>query len=251
MDPKGIPDIRNFECLIGMNQTEVLINFMFQFENRFAGSADRMPTLESWLGNLGQDYGWRSEIAGLRGIEREAAISERARQALKRMGKYQFAPALTVDETDADRPLYKLIYLSRHPAGIKVFRDAHRGALEAQSIYRSAKKAGVRRQITGMDDMFSQPDMMEPGERSAREIADGEINARKMLHELILNNINGMFWQNLWPQVLEECSITYNSLGMIARDLWSKGDVVVPAWQSDPVKRPKDYFRFLPPSPRP
>src|SRR3546814_9171518 len=99
------------------------MNFMFQFANRCAGAQDRMPTLEGGLGDLQENGGWRAEFAELRGSEREAAISERARQALRRMGDYKFAPALTVDETAVDRPLYKLIYLTRHPAGIKVFRE--------------------------------------------------------------------------------------------------------------------------------
>src|SRR3546814_8417598 len=81
-------------------------------------------------------------------------LSERARQALRRMGDYKFAPALTVDETAVDRPLYKLIYLTRYPAGIKVFRDAHRKSLETQATYKSAKKAETRRVANGMNDMF-------------------------------------------------------------------------------------------------
>lgn len=52
IDPKGVPDVRLFKCLIERDRTEVLLNFMFQFANRFAGSQDRMPTLEGWLGGL-------------------------------------------------------------------------------------------------------------------------------------------------------------------------------------------------------
>lgn len=244
IDPKGVPDVRRFRCLIETVRTEVLLNFMFQFANRFAGSADRMPTLEGWLGDLQGGGEWRSEIAGLRGADREAAISERARQALKRMGNYRFAPALTVDETDVDRPLYKLIYLTRHPAGIKVFRDAHRRALEAQSTYRSAKKAESRRRNSGMDDMFSSATAMEPGERSAREIAQGESEARGTLLRLLSANGDAINWETLWPEVLDACVVTYGRLGEIAHDLWSRDEVVVPEWQSRAIKRPRDGFRF-------
>src|SRR3546814_6103702 len=100
-------------------------------------------------------------------------MSERARQALRRMGDYKFAPALTVDETAVDRPLYKLIYLTRHPAGIKVFRDAHRKSLETQATYKSAKKAETRRVGSGMNDRFSGQSAMGPGERRDREKTKG------------------------------------------------------------------------------
>ena len=244
IDPKGVPDIRNFRCLITPNFTEVLLNFMFQFANRFAGSPDRMPTLEGWLGDLQGEAEWRSEFAELRGTEREAAISERARQVLKRMGTYAFAPALTVDETDVDRTLYKLIYLTRHPAGIKVFRDAHRKALKTQSEYRTAKKAQVRKKASGMDDLFAQTTLMEPGERSARAINEGEFQARALLLQRLSDNAAGFDWKTLWPAVLDDCVITYSALGEIARELWSSGQVEVPAWQGKTIKRPKDEFHF-------
>jgi len=244
IDPKGVPDIRKFQCLIAPQRTEVLLNFMFQFANRFAGSQDRMPTLEGWLGDLEGEAEWRAEFVDLRGAEREAAISERARQVLKRMGTYAFAPALTVDETEVDRTLYKLIYLTRHPAGIRVFRDAHRRALETQSAYRTAKKAEVRKNATGMDDLFAQVTAMEPGERSAKAIADGEAQARALLLERLGDNSAGLEWRALWPSVLDACVVTYGALGDIARELWSSGQVEIPAWQSKAVRRPKDEFHF-------
>jgi len=243
IDPKGVPDIRHFQCLTEPERTEVLLNFMFQFANRFAGSQDRMPTLEGWLGDLQGGSEWRSEIASLRGSEREAEISERARHALKRMGAYSFAPALTVDETDIDRPLYKLIYLTRHPAGIRVFRDAHRRALEIQSTYRSAKKAENRKRITGMEDLFSQTTAMEPGERSARAIADGETEAREVLLKFLSAHPEGQAWKALWPNVLDACAVTYKSLVGVARVLWSQGEIEVPEWKSS-AKNPKDEFYF-------
>lgn len=245
IDPKGVPDVRRFKCLIETGWTEVLLNFMFQFANRFAGSSDRMPTLEGWLGNLQNDGKWRSEISGLRGAEREASISERARQALRRMGDYRFAPALTVDETEAERPLYKLIYLSNHHAGIRVFRDAHRKALEAQATYKSAKKAETRKRVSGMDDMFAALTAIEPGERSAREIAAGERAARAKLIALIKESADGRDWKSVWPDVLDSCVITYSSLGDIAYDLWLRGEIIVPAWTSKKIKRPKDDFRIV------
>jgi three-Cys-motif partner protein len=248
VDPKGVPDVRRFRCLIEADRTEVLLNFMFQFANRFASSQDRMPTLEGWLGDLPGSNEWRTAISELRGADREKAISERARHALKRMGNYRFAPALTVDETDIDRPLYKLIYLTRHPAGIKVFRDAHRRALEAQSTYRSARKAEARRRMSGMDDMLTQLNPMEPGERSAREIAEGKTDARLKLLQILATKPEGLTWKALWPEVLDSCVVTYSSLAEIAVDLRTKGEISVPAWQNKAIKLPKEDYRFLLPS---
>jgi len=245
IDPKGLPDVRKFKCLIEPGNTEVLLNFMFQFANRFAGSQDRMPTLESWLGGLsGEEGGWRKDFAELRGQDREVAITERARQVLRKLGGYRYAPALTVDETASERPLYKLIYLSRHPVGLRVFRDAHVKALEAQATYKSAKKAENRRQKTGMDDLFAGPRTMDPGERSAREIAQGVVTAQATMMQMLREVPEGLDWKDIWPRVLDSCVVTHNQLGDCVRDLRNNKEVNVPAWTSGAVKRPKDEFHI-------
>lgn len=243
IDPKGLPDVRAFKCLIEPRYTEVLLNFMFQFANRFASSEDRMPTLESWLGGLSNEQGsWRKDFANLRGQHREAAITDRARQVLRSMGGYVHAPAITVDETASERPLYKLIYLSRHPKGLSVFRDAHVKALEAQAKYKSARKAENRRQKTGMDDLFADPSAIDPSERSALEMAHGVIAAEAAMLNLLAASPAGLSWREIWPQVLDACVVTHNQLGDCVRDLRSKQKVVVPAWTSSAIKRPKDEY---------
>jgi three-Cys-motif partner protein len=243
IDPKGVPDVRTFKCLIEPANTEVLLNFMFQFANRFAGSHDRMPTLEGWLGGLSDKQGsWRKDFAELRGPDREAAITERARQAMRKMGGYAHAPALTVDETASERPLYKLIYLSRHPIGLRVFRDAHVKALEAQATYKSLRKAETRRQRSGMDDLFANLSAMDPGERSALEIAAGVVAAQSKMLNLLEQNPNGLSWREIWPRVLDACVVTHNQLADCVRDLRSRGTITVPAWTGTAIRRPKDEF---------
>lgn len=242
IDPKGVPDVRKFKCLIEPGSTEVLLNFMFQFANRFAGSQDRMPTLEGWLGDLSDEEGsWRKEFAELKRQDREAAITDRARHALRKMGRHAYAPALTVDETASERPLYKLIFLSRHPAGLRVFRDAHVRALEAQATYKTARRVEARRQKSGMDDLFA-PNALQTRERSALEIAGGADAAKARLLRLLAEAPNGVPWKDVWPTVLDDCVVTYNQLGDHVRDLLAAGNVEVPNWTTTAIKRPKDDF---------
>jgi three-Cys-motif partner protein len=244
IDPKGIPDVRAFKCLIAPRNTEVLLNFMFQFANRFASSQDRMPPLEGWLGGLSEQEGvWRKDFAGLKG---EAAITDRARQALRKMGNYVYAPALTVDETASERPLYKLIYLSRHPVGLRVFRDAHVKALKAQATYKSARRQESRRQKSGMDDLFASPAAVEPGERSALEISSGVVAGKDKMLDILSQKPEGLTWKRLWPSVLDACVITHNQLGDCVRDLRDAARVEVPDWTNSAIKRPKDDFIIRP-----
>ena len=243
IDPKGIPDVRAFKCLIEPGNTEVLLNFMFQFANRFASSQNRMQPLEGWLGGLSDEEGsWRKDFVALKGAEREAAITDRARLALRKMGNYVYAPALTVDETAAERPLYKLIYLSRHPIGLRVFRDAHVKALEAQATYKSAKRQETRRQKSGMEDFFASPTAINPGERSALEISGGVLAGKDAMLNLLAQKPAGLRWKSLWPNVLDACVVTHNQLGDCARELREAGALKIPDWTSAAIKRPKDDY---------
>ncbi|MCC4233509.1 three-Cys-motif partner protein TcmP [Sphingobium soli] len=247
IDPKGVPDVRTFKCLIQPDKTEVLLNFMFQFANRFASSQDRMPPLEGWLGGLSdEEGGWRRDFLMLKGAEREAAITDRARQALRKMGNYAYAPALTVDETAAERPLYKLIFLSRHPIGLLVFRDAHVKALETQATYKSVRRQEARRQQSGMDDLFADPTAINPGERSALEISDGLNAGREKVLELLAQKPEGLQWKTVWPAVLDACVVTYNQIGDCVRELREAAQIEVPDWTSSAIKRPKDDYWILP-----
>lgn len=247
IDPKGVPDVRAFKCLIQPGNTEVLLNFMFQFANRFASSQNRMPPLEGWLGGLSDEEGsWRKDFVMLKGAEREAAITDRARQALRKMGNYVHAPALTVDETAAERPLYKLIFLSRHPIGLRVFRDAHVKALETQATYKSARRQEARRQQSGMDDLFASPTAINPGERSALEISDGLTAGREKVLEILGQKPEGLRWKTLWPAILDACVVTYNQIGDCVRELRETAQIEVPDWTSSAIKRPKDDYLILP-----
>ena len=245
IDPKGVPDVRQFKCLIEPDRSEVLLNFMFEFANRFAHTRDRMPTLEGWLRGLSDDDSWRNDFADLRGEEREVAITTRARPTIQRMGNYQYAPAITVDESDVDRPLYKLIYLTRHHVGLRVFRDAHLAALKAQASYRTVRKQELREAKTGMGDLFAGTRQIEPNERSAVEMSRGADDARAFVREVVkYQREQGVLWRELWPRALDACVTTHRQLADVVGKLRDDGEIVVPAWTSRQLKIPKDDYRL-------
>ncbi len=243
IDPKGVPDIRQFQTLIERPSTEAFLNFMFEFANRFAHT-ERMPTLE-WLTEESEREAFREEIRGLSGEAREKALTDRARFALARMGGYRFAPAITVDEEEVDRCLYKLIYLSRHPQGIQVFRDAQRAALQMQAMNRSGRKSARRAIRSGMDDMFAAIEPVDPAERSAKEIRDGISDGARFAYKLIKDaDSTGITWGHLWPQVLEEKVITHSDLGSAVVEMRERGQIAIHGWEPR-VRKPRDHYNLV------
>lgn len=244
IDPKGVPDIRKFRSFIERRHSEVFLNFMFEFANRFAGT-ERMPTLE-WLTDLSDTEQFRREISGLSGQEREFALTNKARKTLAKMGGFRFSPVITVDEEQVDRCLYKLIYLSRHPMGIKVFRDAQRKTLETQAANRTARKSAMNAARTGMDDLFALVEPFSQAERSAQIIRRGSRAGIKLGFELIAaSGAHGIKWGDLWPKVLEQTDITQADLGKAVAEARKTGRLRIPDW-GPRIRLPKDEYLLLP-----
>lgn len=212
IDPKGLPDIREFEKLIAAPRTEVLLNFMFQFANRFVAT-NRMPRLVEWLSSVAPGPDWQARVDGLSGEAREQFITDMAREALAKMGDYKYRPAITVDETDCDRPLYKLIFLTRHELGLQVFRDAEAKALEVQAATRIDAKAAKRQERTGMVDMLAQAGLDVPSDRSATLLAKGRAAGAHYAMAVLEDRApDGVTWKALWTEVLDAWSITHKEL---------------------------------------
>lgn len=245
IDPKGLPDMRKFQCLVAPDKTEVLINFMFEFANRFAHT-DRLPKLEAWLSELNADTNWKAELSELKGDGRERFITRLATNALAAMGQYRYAPWITVDESEVDRSLYKLIYLSRHPAGISVFRDAQSQALSRQSAMRSDIKIAR----TGQAGLFDKPGEADPFERSGQLIERERHSAEHVAYEIIKEaGSTGILWEKLWPQVLELWLIRRTELAQTMAKWQKHGRIKIEGW--GPKRRSArdgDLIRFEGPS---
>ncbi|WP_420607970.1 three-Cys-motif partner protein TcmP [Novosphingopyxis sp.] len=238
IDPKGIPDPTKFSELIAAPNSEVLINFMFQFANRFAHT-EKMPPLGRWLSLVASNSDWQTDLGELTGQEREDRITDMAREALAKIGGYDFAPSITVDEADADRTLYKLIYLTRHALGLKVFRDAQSLALEVQSSMRSERKAKKRSQTSGMEDLFASEGVVVTGERSAKFLERGRrLGKQSALQTIQAAGSKGLTWKKVWTGVLDDWPITEKELAWECSKWKNDGLVQISDWGKS--RRPND-----------
>ncbi len=240
IDPKGFPEINLLRNLISRKNSETLVNFMFDFANRFAGT-DLIAALTNWLSTTTGDTRWQSEIATLTGIAREEKIEWLAAESLRLSGNYKYAPVISVDKVDQDRVLYKLIFLSRHVRGLEVFRDSQYRTLEAQAAARSVVKARKRSETTYTHDLFSSGEDAVPNDRSSMMISKGSTYAKKELIEALKSaGQSGLCWQDVWPRVLNSCVITRSKLGRIANELRKDGRILAPDWPSERHQIPSD-----------
>ncbi|WP_265564147.1 three-Cys-motif partner protein TcmP [Sphingomicrobium arenosum] len=239
IDPKGFPAIGSMMPLLQRQNAEALVNFMFDFANRFGGT-DLIPALEEWLSTSAPDD-WRKRIKAVSGEQRERLYEELAVQALRQTSGYVYAPVITVDKVLHNRPLYKLIFLTRHSEGLKVFRDSERSALDAQAITRSASKAKKREACTLMGDLFADGFDAVPNDRSTQVIRRSEEEASRRLQAMLTTANSGFCkWKECWPPILEELSVTHSWLGRHVNDRRKAGQISAPAWPSERTQIPRD-----------
>lgn len=239
IDPKGFPEINKLMPLLEHKNAEALVNFMFDFANRFGGT-DLIPRLEAWLSLAGND-GWRERITCLSGVEREQAYENLAVEALRAIPGYAYAPVITVDKVLHNRPLYKLIFLSRHSKGLEVFRDSEAKTLGAQAEVRSAAKAKIKAANSGMSDLFANGSDAVPNDRSSQVIVRSQKQASAQLDERLMSaGVKGMKWGELWPRILEDFSVTRSWLGRCVNDKRKAGQVLAPEWRSERKQIPED-----------
>lgn len=243
IDPKGFPEIGAMMPLLKRQNAEALVNFMFDFANRFAGT-NLIQKLEDWLSTLGSKE-WIDHVKGLSGFEREQKLERLAAEALQVTGSYTYAPVISVDKVLHDRTLYKLIFLSRHSEGLKVFRDSEEKALGAQATLRAVSKANKRAESSTIGDLFADGVDAIPNDRSSqilrrsREQAPDRVTAR-----LIAAGEEGMTWGELWPPILEYLSVTRSWLGRHVNDIRRSGQISAPGWPNH-KQIPDDNQRLI------
>jgi three-Cys-motif partner protein len=245
IDPKGFPEIGKMMPLLKRNNAEALVNFMFDFANRFAGT-DLIPKLEAWLDLAGKGN-WRDEIKGLSGADREQVYEDLAVEALRTTPGYKYAPVITVDKVLHNRPLYKLIYLTRHPKGLEVFRSSEAATLGVQAEVRSAARAKVKAANSSMDDLFAGGLDAVPNDRSSQRIRKNQEQAAVRLGEVLAaSGPTGMAWGDLWPEFLKDFSVTRSWLGRKANEMRMADQISIPGWPPGNRKHmPDDDYRLF------
>ena len=252
IDPKGwTVDLNAIAPLIGRNNCEVVFNFMFDFINRFALSED--VTIAAQLDRLTPGRDWRSRIRSLDqqnasnapghrvSDARKGVLVEEFRAALSDVGKYPFVSDVDVLRPTKDRTLYFLVYATRRPKGIEVFRDCHVDALDVQSDVRGRRKLEGQRNRTGQFELLASTHEMGP-DRSSVSLVDEDRRARDLLLERVPQGGPGIRWGDIWPAVLTRHVIRLKDLKRIANEYRRSGVLEFPDWPAGSKRTPEDGY---------
>lgn len=154
IDPTGWTGypFAKIKLLFDRPKCEVLINFMYEFVNRFAHSDDEetIASLDPILGGPG----WRARLD--QNLPRGLAVERLFRQTLKEVGSFNFVVSTRIDKATIERPHFFIAYGTKSADGLKAFRQTEYEALREHVRSRATAKAKIREERTLTSDMFAE-----------------------------------------------------------------------------------------------
>ena len=130
---------------------EVLINFMFDFINRFVHSGD--PSTITSLDRILGGTGWLDRLDA--GLPRGLAVEKLFRDTLKSVGSFDFVVSTKIDKSTAERPHFFIVYGTKSSEGLKAFRETEYAALRGHAKNRANAKERQRAVKSSTEDLFA------------------------------------------------------------------------------------------------
>ncbi|MGE5540380.1 MAG: three-Cys-motif partner protein TcmP [Gemmatimonas sp.] len=137
--------------LFDRRKCEVLINFMYDFVNRFASSGDEstVASLDAILGGPG----WQTRLDPQ--LPRGPAVEKLFRETLKTVGTFDFVVSTKIDKATAERPHFFITYGTKSREGLIAFRQIEYDALRAHARTRAEEKGRKREERSSITDLFA------------------------------------------------------------------------------------------------
>lgn len=151
IDPKGWTGFAmdNIRPVLQHEPGEVMVNFMYDFVNRFLNYAD--PENESSLDHFFGTAQWR-DIRNQK--NREAESIRLYTEQLRNVGGYDYATSTRILKPLQNRAYFHLAYATRNAKGIIEFREVERRAFKEQEAARQAAQREHREERTKQTEII-------------------------------------------------------------------------------------------------
>jgi three-Cys-motif partner protein len=135
--------------LLQLSPGEVLINFMTGHIRRFINEEQSQQSFQDLFGSAQ----FRERIAGLSGRERDDAAVAEYIESLKRTGNFQYVLSAIVLHPEIDRTHFHLVYATRHPKGVEVFKATEKRAMEEMERVREQAQRRKREERSAQTEL--------------------------------------------------------------------------------------------------
>lgn len=201
LDPKGWTGfaLRKVAPLVDARSAEILVNVMTYHIRRFVSQEEHAESFDELFG----DPTVAAEAAALRGSERERFLVQRYAANLKRQANFAYTSIAAVFRSTEDTVHYYLVFGTKSPHGIQVFKNAERTAFETGESARDEAKSRRRTQRTGEMEFDLYGEQLRPPSQFALALrAQCQAEARGKLEE-VLTQRRTVLYDELLGNVLE------------------------------------------------
>ncbi len=153
IDPKGWSGFAmgTITPILRLNPCEVLINFMTEHIRRFIESPQKQ-TQESFNKLFGSGQ-YKEKLKGLEEKDREDAFVAAYSENVKQVGAFGYTSSAIVLHPEKNRTHFHLIYATRDPRGIEVFKETEKRAMRIMEKARDEAQKREREERTGQAEL--------------------------------------------------------------------------------------------------
>lgn len=209
---------------------EVLLNFMFDFVNRFTASSDSV-TLASFDGILGS--GWKEKLDAS-SLTREEAITAIFNEQFCAAGRLKYVLSTPIEKL-SDRTHFRLVYGTRSAEGLDVYRDVEFSALKDHGMRRAEALHSLKEIRSGQFSFF--------GPERDVDIAGQTIEAQLVATKLIaMDWLRGQLptcpkpFSEIWPPMLDQFMMRKIDAKQVCVNLGKAGEIKE-TWRANGSKR--------------
>lgn len=232
VDPKGWKGIigpTTMQMLLERPKTEFLINLMYDFANRAANIEKHEADMVELLGEaLALDGDETADIRQDRflGLYRKNTQNTYG-------GRSAYVP---INRPGTTKLLYFLVYLTRHPLGIKVFKEAAEKMMVAQRVTHAEVQLRKQFEAAPVSDLFAMDDAAE----HCITATDNRLLAKQfLLKKLSITPV--LVDYDLWATWLEESDLYPSDLQLGMKELVAEG--LVKNLNADVSKRRTQFIQ--------
>ncbi len=224
IDPTGWT---GFACklispLLKLDPGEVLINFMTSHIRRFLTDENSRQSFEALFGSAEV----MDRVTGLTGQDLEDALVNEYSNVLKLEGHFTYVLSAIVLHPEIDRTHFHLIYATRHPKGVEVFKEAEKSAMQEMERLRSVAQKRKREERTGQGELFSTVETVAESSYY-HQLRDRYLSQAKQRTLNLLKGRKRLSYDAAWALVLESPLVWERDLKDWIIDWQSTGELKI------------------------
>jgi len=196
--------------ILARKRGEVLINFMYDFYNRFK---DVVSMEELMGGTIPDDLN-----------EEETLDLYRAR--LRNAGSFKHVTTTRILKPTSDRSYFHLVYGTRHLRGLEEFRNVEKRGVAVQERVRFDAKLEGQLLRSGYPDMFGAPEETQSAQSFAAAQSKQRNEARRLINQELAKQ-GAVPFDSVYAALLEMPLMWDSAISEVIKDMRSHGELEV------------------------